>query len=258
VNGLDDDLDGYADNGWDGIDNNLPFEIANGLPHLTDDPLEWEAETWLGPLATLPPLPSTFAPPLRGTPGITNQQYIITRRPITTPGSRETNFPSSVVLDLTTWDTQTFNAQAQADGFSTTFVSERSRLPVDPNTGYVDILIDPRGQVVPTTKYSTPSSFSMGSSFYHFWLSERTDLFPPAYQKGGGTLAPYLLPMPAGTPNYPSVADSSGRQLTGEWRLLTLFTRTGQLSTNAIGSFDGTAPSLPFLSAQQGGTGDIK
>jgi hypothetical protein len=137
-------------------------------------------------------------------------------------------------------------------------VSERSRLPVDSTTGYVDILLNPNGQVVPTTVYSTPSSFGLGASFYHFWLSERADLFPPVMQGSGTTLVPYLLPMPANMPGYPNASDTRGLVLSGERRLLTLFTRTGQISTNAIEVFDGTAPSLPFINAQQGGTGDTR
>ena len=38
---------------------------------------------------------------------------------------------------------------------------ERSRLPVDPWTGNVDILLNPDGTVVPTTLYSTPASFGL-------------------------------------------------------------------------------------------------
>jgi hypothetical protein len=76
VNGKDDDGDGYADNGWDGVDN-------NGDPqHLIDEPAEWETETWLG---TAP----------------VNAAYQILRRPA--PTGKPTVLPSSVVVDLTTW-----------------------------------------------------------------------------------------------------------------------------------------------------------
>ena len=98
------------------------------------------------------------------------------------------------MIDLTTWNPQFFTAQAITAGITNiSYVSERSRLPVDPNTGYVDILLNPNGTVVPTTKYSSPTSVGMGSAFYHFWLSERSDLFDPQMQAVAGV--PYLLPM---------------------------------------------------------------
>ena len=63
----------------------------------------------------------------------------------------------------------------------------------------MDILLNPNGTVVPTTEYSSPSSFGMNSAFYHFWLAERGDLFDPV----ANASVPYLLPMVAGSPNYP-------------------------------------------------------
>jgi hypothetical protein len=104
----------------------------------------------------------------------------------------------------------------------------------------------------------------MGASFYHFWLCERTDLFPlpgtaaAPYLATGGNIAHYLLPMPTGSAAYPDAADTTGRALTGERQLLTLFTRSGQITTNSIESFDAKNPSLPFFNAQQGGTGDTR
>ena len=90
VNGRDDDSNGYVDDGWDGIDNNLPYEIANNLPQLTDDQLEWEHETWLGALVNPPVLPLPFSSPLSTPPvlitGILNQSYTITRRPVVVAG----------------------------------------------------------------------------------------------------------------------------------------------------------------------------
>ena len=264
VNGRDDDSNGYVDDGWDGIDNNLPYEIANNLPQLTDDQLEWERETWLGGLVNPPSLPA----PLFPLTGLLNQSYLITRRPVVSPGSRETLLPSNVVVDLTTWNAQYFNATfSSTTGVS--YVSERSRLPVDPTTGYVDILLYPNGTVVPTTEYSSPSSFGMNSAFYHFWLAERGDLFDPVANPN----VPYLLPMvpgstyAGGTP-YPNANDPLGtRALKGERRLMTLFTRTGQLVTNQVETFDATplppvglgpGPNYPFLAPQQGIRGDTR
>jgi prepilin-type N-terminal cleavage/methylation domain-containing protein len=237
VNGQDDNKDGFVDNGWDGIDNDGDGNIdqtgdttGTGVTSLS----EWtEGEQLTSSLANA-------APPITGFP------YTIIRRPSPSPGSRETTLPSGVVVDLTGWLPSFFGAG---------YVSERSRLPVDPITGYVDILVQPNGQVIPTTKYSTPSSFGMAATFYHFWLAERADLFDPLAQQN----VPYLLPMLAGSANYPNVNDAyPGRVLTGERRLLTLTARTGGIVTNSVEIFDGNAPGFPFLSAQQGTSGELR
>jgi hypothetical protein len=96
----------------------------------------------------------------------------------------------------------------------------------------------------------------MASSFYHFWLAERGDLFDPDTSQ---KRAPYL-PLPQGL-----VARTDGRALKGESRLVTLFTRSGLVTINEIINFDylnvlNTTPpfynpSLPFLEAQQGTRG---
>ena len=232
VNGVDDNKDGYVDNGWDGVDND-----GDGIVDQVTDSnniSEWvEIETWQGAALN----------------NVNNIPYIITRRPVVSPGSRETPLPSNVVVDLTTWNAQYFNVN-----FSTTtgvnYVSERSRLPVDPTTGYVDILLNPNGTVVPTTEYSSPSSFGMNSAFYHFWLAERGDLFDPVANPG----IPYLLPQ---VQNVDTPAGET-RFLKGERLLLTLFTRTGAINTNQVETFDGNNPSLPFLAPQQGIRGDTR
>jgi len=249
VNGKDDNLNGYADDGWDGVDNNNNVTV--------DEPAEWELETWIGSLANPPMLTGT----LSQWTGILNQSYSITRRPVVSPGARETPLPSNVVVDLTTWNAQYYNVN-YSPTTGVTYVSERSRLPVDPTTGNVDILVYPNGTVLPTTVYSSPSSFSMNAAFYHFWLAERGDLFDPPNPPTAGV--PYLLPMvrgityPGGTP-YPNPSDPFGtRALTGERRLMTLYTRTGQLVTNQVETFNGANPSYPFLAPQQGIRGDTR
>ena len=224
VNGVDDNKDGYVDNGWDGIDND-----GDGIVDQVTDSnniSEWvEIETWQGAALT----------------NVNNIPYTITRRPVVSPGSRETPLPSNVVVDLTTWN---------PGAFGNVYVSERSRLPVDPTTGYVDILLNPNGTVVPTTVYSSPTSFGMGSSFYHFWLAERGDLYDPVATPG----VAYLLPQ---VQNVDTPAGET-RFLKGERRLLTLFTRTGAINTNQVETFDGNNPSLPFLAPQQGIRGDTR
>ncbi len=171
------------------------------------------------------------------------------------PGSRETPLPSNVVVDLTTWNPSVF--PTGPNGLPV-YVSERSRLPVDGTTGTVDILVYPNGTVLPSTLYSAPSSFSMNSAFYHFWLAERGDLFDPLPQPPN---VPYLLPMVAGSPNY-GVNNPNDkyptRGLTGERRLMTLYTRTGQLVTNQVETFNGANTNYPFQLPQQGLRGDTR
>jgi prepilin-type N-terminal cleavage/methylation domain-containing protein len=238
VNGIDDNGDGYVDNGWDGVDNDgdgYTDQVTNA-----GKVSEWqvETETWQGPTSAL---------------AQSNLPYTITRRPVVSPGSRETLLPSNVVVDLTSWNPGAFGGG---------FVSERSRLPVDATTGSVDILLNPNGTVVPSTMYSSPSSFGMGAAFYQFWLAERGDLFYPLDQ----AKVPYLLPMVTGAANYPFQNppnpgnDTSLRYLKGERRLITLYARTGQMVTNQLedSSFDGSKPSLPFLLPQQGVRGDMR
>jgi hypothetical protein len=74
VNGRDDDHDGYIDNGWDGLDNDL----VNG----PDDAAEWETEAWTGP-------------------AVTNAPYSVIRRPI--PGKPQSivtlGVPVSLAID---------------------------------------------------------------------------------------------------------------------------------------------------------------
>jgi prepilin-type N-terminal cleavage/methylation domain-containing protein len=217
VNGHDDNANGWTDEGWDGVDNNGDGQI--------DELAEWELELWTGACATQ---------------NITNVPYVVRRRPAPGPNAREVALPSQVVIDLTTWST----------------TRERSRLPVNQYTGCVELLVNPDGSVVPTTLYSTPSSFGMSSAFFHFWLAERSDLAEPVTSS---TVAP-LLPLPHGL----ATTLMNGRELKGEYRLVTLFARTGQVTTNENPPFDNPAapslgksysPDLPFQAAQQGVSG---
>ena len=217
VNGVDDNANGWTDEGWDGIDNN-----GNGQ---VDELAEWESELWTG--ASL-------------TQVIVNVPYTIRRRPAPGPNARTVEFPTQVVVDLTTWSS----------------TRERSRLPVNAYTGYVDILVNPDGSVVPTTVYSTPASFGLGSAFFHFWLAERSDLAAP----GRSATAAPLLPLPQG--RAPTLFN--GLEIKGEYRLVTLFARGGQITTNENPKFDDPAapttgstynPNLPFVAAQQGVNG---
>ena len=240
VDGQDDNGNGWIDEGFDGVDNNLAYELANNLPQLTDDILEWEQEAWQGPIASNHIVEA-------------NVPYTIQRRPAPASNAREVLLPTNVVIDLTTWGYPTLASPSQ----------ERSRLPVNQYTGYVDILVYPNGTVVPTTIYSTPSSFGMSASFFHFWLAERSDVFAPMPNTVNAKAAPYL-PLPPLGQNFDSLgiipALFNGAEIKGEYRLVTLFTRTGQITTNEEVPFDTTSninggtfnTSVPFLQAQQG------
>jgi hypothetical protein len=98
--------------------------------------------------------------------------------------------------------------------------SVRSRLPVDPRTGAVDLLIQPDGTAAPSLPYGVPASLGMGDAFDHFALVNRTDIVAAAD------------PMPAPK---------------GDWSILTLLRRTGQIVVT-----DNPDPADPYSSAQQG------
>jgi len=217
VNGRDDNNNGWIDEGCDGVDNN-----NNGV---IDEPAEWEQESWLASPTTL---------------DATDLPYTIRRRPAPSINAREVALPSNVVIDLTTWATS----------------QERSRLPVNPWTGYVDVLLAPNGMAVPITIYSTPACLGLGGAFFHFWLAERSDVVPPS----PAAIAPPYLLVGNIAPQGPQATPYAGPRIQGEYRLVTLFCRTGRLTTADDLQFDNPAvplsggaynPSLPFIPAQQ-------
>ncbi len=224
ANGYDDNGDGYADNLFDGVDNDYDGQIDNMMAASTltvgEGPLGGasEIETWLGAeggaeaAAQNNNFPATF-------------KWTITRRPIPSPGAREIYLPGGAVVDLTTC----------GPGLS----NERSRLPVDPYSGYVDVLVNQAGQVVPTTQYSTPSSANMASSFYHFWIADRADIYDPNLTStfdSSKNLIPPALPIPTfpGGGSPPAGIPS----LKKDRMLVTLFARTGQILSGSVENFD--------------------
>ena len=240
VNGVDDNKNGWIDEGYDGVDNNYNAEVANGGPYFTDDLFEWEHETW----------PATVL-----ATGLSSQPYAIQRRPAPAANSREVSLPTNVVVDLTTWG----NA-----------FQERSQFPagvLNPFSGYVDILVYPNGTVVPTTIYSSPSSFGMSGAFFHFWLAERSDVAAIRLDQNNNP-----VPIVSGQPVYLPVGNIkqqlvlpgtpyAGPSLQGEYRIVTLFARTGQITTNDNVQFDNPVnpangsvynPGYPFLASEQG------
>jgi prepilin-type N-terminal cleavage/methylation domain-containing protein len=244
VNGIDDNKNGWIDEGYDGVDNNLSFEVANGTTHLTDELAEWEFEAWPAAIVANPPQ---------------NAQYTIQRRPTPVGNAREISLPTNVVIDMTSWG----NA-----------FQERSQFPpgvINPYTGYVDILLYPNGSIVPTTIYSTPSSFGMSGAFFHFWLAERADVASIQLDPNTGLPTPLVtnqpVYLPVGNINQQLISTSNpytGPSLQGEYRIVTLFTRTGQVTSNDNPQFDnplspinGTTynPGYPFLATEQGTKG---
>jgi prepilin-type N-terminal cleavage/methylation domain-containing protein len=245
VNGQDDNSNGWVDEGWDGVDNNNDGHV--------DELAEWEFEAWLGADAN----PNVFA---------TDVGYTIQRRPMPTINAREISLPSNVVIDASSWGN----------------TNERTRVPgaaFNQFSGFIDVLLNPDGSVVPTTLYSSPSSLGLGGSFYHFWLAERSDVYavpvdgtgsPQTLMASLGVTSPsypFFLPMPLGsnlatssngTNSYDLLvaANSTLPILKGEMRLVTLFTRTGQTITNDNPTFDVLNVNQPFIEAQQGVSGE--
>ena len=142
VNGLDDNGDGFVDNGWDGLDNDGDGAV--------DELDEWtEPERWHG----------------RQLRPVTDAPYRVARRPAPTQEPRGLELPSNAVIDLTGWAGS----------------AERSRLVVDRWGGYVDLLIDRTGKFSYDVPCGVQSSVGMDrSSFAHFWIGEREDIVDPA------------------------------------------------------------------------------
>jgi len=262
VNGIDDDGDGYTDEGWDGVDNNGGYSYNaiiddQGTTGPGGVPTEWEPEKWLGLMSSQIPAFTTVLPSYDTTNAAflpPPMPYTIFRRPVPTQSAREVLLPNNVVIDMTSWN----------------LTSERSRLPVDPFSKYVDIMLQPSGQVQPNTAYSSPTSFGMSASFYHFWLSERQDVHEvsdlwgmtatgPNPNPDAGSTPPltFRLPMPqdaynAYTASGKSFTTTPPVALTGERMMVTLFARTGQVITNSVEFFDVKSVDTPFLDSQLG------
>ena len=76
ANGLDDNANGWTDEGFDGVDNNGDGNV--------DELAEWEPEAWRGALAG----------------GVTGAAYSLARRPGPATNARELALPSNIVIDL--------------------------------------------------------------------------------------------------------------------------------------------------------------
>jgi prepilin-type N-terminal cleavage/methylation domain-containing protein len=277
--GIDNDGDGITDPGFNGLDDNgdgqideptelqLGINLGNGLGIYSGT--EFEQEVFLGAQAAQAP---------------SNTAYTIIRRPVVSPGARETTLPAGIVIDLTTYNISAAINPAlyQANPALPVLLPERSRVPVDAFTGYVDIMIDQTGRVI-TPGAGMDGGGTYGNSplsntpFYHFWLTEREGVVPPLFQYKmvgnvttnipnpnpsfglAGTSTNYVLPLPQGTTNPPTnsviYTPPPGvltPYLTGERRLVTLFVKTGQITSNSIMNFNVYDTNAPFYDAQAG------
>lgn len=238
VNGEDDNLDGYTDEGWDGFNN-------NGVA-LADELSEWETESWKGALGKIAlndmgggsATPSSaWALESTAIGGTADLPYIIKRRPVPSPGAREVMLPAGMVIDATTWNS----------------TRERSRIPVHGGSLQCDIMVNPSGLYIPTTEYSSPTSAST-LPFLHFWLTSVDDVHPIGTLKTAAGVPivaataaqPYLLPMSSDTPGYPAIAGSP--VLKGDRRLVTMFAQSGLVTTSTI-------ETIPSPNAYQPGEG---
>lgn len=292
VNGQDDDGDGWIDEGWDGANQNPPQSgpRAPGLPPyppgpydgVNDNLIEWEDETWVG---AYPPflVDTAQAPGLSPSIGwatataqrnIVDSPYAIQRRPTPSPGARAIALPGGTVIDATTWNS----------------TQERSRIPVEQGSLYADIMINTNGLYIPTTAYSAPSS-APSLPFLHFWLTEKTDVYPDGTLWGTGATGPNVNPTAGQSFRLPMSGDALGVDpsgfivsggfyppatsptfpiLKGDRRLVTLFTQSGLIVVNPLDSVPpapvGTSPvytvpgegfhvndvNYPFYKAQSG------
>lgn len=242
VNGQDDDGDGFVDEGWDNYDNDFNGAIDDSIfNNSTNQFGEWETETWLGTLAR-------YNDPFQA---VANLPYTIMRRPVVSPGARETTLPGTVVIDATTWNIREYGGVA----------AERSRLPIDRYNHPVDIMLNQNGQLVSTPatiSYSSPTAMTLADSFLHFWLADRDDVYDP----GGPTGMPpsFVYPtlpwtadaVPARTGTCGWAVNLGNSTLKKDRLLVTLFARTGQIVTGSLENYLPTDPNAPYYDAQRG------
>ena len=265
--GIDNDGDGVIDPGFNGIDDNgdgivddpaemyfngggeyedevfdiSPAPTTNGYNRYATTPFVPSNAPWYPP--TLTNDPTVLVPPVppqstTGASPVPTLTYSIARRPVPTQGGAEVTLPGGVVVDMTGLDP------------SVPYHSERSRLPLDPFTGYVEIMVAPNGQVISSGAASNSAAPAL-LPFFHFWLTDRGDVQPVNNTNFTAGTHPFLpLPRDVGG------AGPNVTFLKGERRLVTLFTRSGVIVTNSIETFsDGTNIynfEFPYQNAQNG------
>ena len=273
VNGVDDDNDGYVDESFDGIDNDgdgVTDPGFNGLDDNENGQIDEELELLYHRQGGAH---LYFDPRIPGIPSIPNSQalsefeeeqyihgayndlvtttYVIIRRPYVASGSREITLPAGAVIDLTT---TTLGVN-----------SERSRVPIDQATGYVDLMFEEGGRVVPSTPYGYSQAMSTDYPFYYLWIAERGDVKEPLwgfdprlgpvreFGANPGSNSSYLLPMPQGTNAYltdPSQAFQLGNYLTGDRRMIVISPTSGHTSVSEIVEFNGLNINAPYILAR--------
>ncbi len=285
TNGVDDDGDGAIDESFDGINNDgdfYPMDFPNvalrgrpcidpgfngvddNLNGVIDDPNElfhhFNSDGSIGYVVgnvgnefeTERAIGTSTGISVNGEP----VTYRIVRRPVPSPGARELPLPTGIVIDLTTWDSLP------------PFVPERSRLPVDPYTLFVDVLMSPNGSVLELSANANPAPRA-DLPYYHFWLTDADGvadlLIPPIVDQPSGVA--FRLPMPSGTNSDPSIFDTNtglpfnlpysgyvtnGTVLKGNRRLVSLNARTGQIITTSPEQFATNNPGEPYEAAIAG------
>ena len=212
---------------------------------------ESESEEWLGAVPSSLTTVNSVLDSIWGTFPIGSEQGI---EPA--PNAREIAMPGSIVIDAT--------GSTQAPSTVTIptnmpFPSkERSRLPVNPYNGYVNIIPGSRRFGAPDHKFQFSDLFRHGASPLPLLVGgaaglerhyDRQQRCPAAV--GGGRR---LLSADRTAGRYPSRAIP--RTLKGEYSVVTLFTRTGQVITNFnpqfLNSAGGYHPANPFIPAEQG------
>ena len=187
------------------------------------------------------------------------------RRMVPSANAAEVGLPADVVIDATTAVQWISNTNLPNGGYlamappNVNYVpglemAERSRLPIDPLSRYVDIVFLPDGQVLANTA-SSVNGAPFQVPFYHIWLADRGDVFPPV-NPAGKSRDKYVpqLPMPEGAilgSTHDHAIDTEW-QLKNQRRLITIQTRTGRITSQTLEQFDGTDPNLPFQDAQRG------
>lgn len=285
---VDNNGDGVIDPAFDGLDNDGngyiddPTELFYALNGSTQiDPVTDIVAPMLvanaQPKTIIQALRSTFewdavvlglgAPdPLTGTS--IAQEYTIKRRMVPSANASEVGLPADVVIDATTAFSYIPNyglalnppnvnyAQFQSSDTRANYMTmaERSRLPIDPLTRYVDIIFQPDGQVV-TSAASSVNNSPFQVPFYHLWMCDRADVFSPT-DPAGKTSDVYLprLPLPESAflgSTHERVSDSEW-VLKNERRLITIQTRTGRITSQSVEMFDSTDSSVPYADAQRG------
>jgi prepilin-type N-terminal cleavage/methylation domain-containing protein len=238
LDGIDNDGDGYIDEAFDGIDNDGdgiidpmfngiddPSPITGMTNGLIDDPAEFRPGEWE------PDAPTTLQAALNVAPTTLREAldnhakgstYTILRQPVPSQGAREISLSSGVVIDMTT------NVNGLPE------LSERSRLPVRP-TGAVDVMLTPSGQVVQPLA-GRVEAIPANYPFFHFWITDGDDVVEPITLADAITAGVTRLPLPLGVPGY--TPPNPEAVLKGNRRLVSINTRSGQVTTSSLDVFD--------------------